>query len=215
MRRPPIRTSGNRRGYTAVEVLLSMTVLSIGAAGVMSMQKAAVQGNADARKLDTANAIAHTWIDRLRTDGTAWTLPSTVLAAATTSNLPLTNWLGVHLDSGAFFLPTVPPSYPAEGLSPAFDIFGRDLDAADAPSAVFCTHIKVDTLQFDQSGTPGLPLILRATVIVFWAKSLVNSAVPNAGNCTSYFDVAHYESTNPGTYHIVYATSAIRKNPLQ
>jgi prepilin-type N-terminal cleavage/methylation domain-containing protein len=207
------RMTAGSRGYTAVEVLLSMTVLSIGAAGVMSMQKAAVQGNADARKLDTANAIAHTWIDRLRTDGTTWTLPSTVEASSTTSNLNNTLWLGApNLDTQQFFLPRVPATYPAEGSSPAFDIFGRDLDLADAPTAVFCTHVMIDTLQFDQSSKP---LILRATVLVFWLKSLLTSAAPNLDTCTQYFDVAAYEAAHPGTYHIVYATSAIRKNPLQ
>lgn len=47
------------RGYTAIEVMLAITVLMIGSAGVMSMQKASIQGNFDARRLDLANSIAH------------------------------------------------------------------------------------------------------------------------------------------------------------
>ena len=150
-------------GYTAVEVLLSMTVLAIGAAGVMSMQKAAIQGNNDARQLDTANAIAHTWMDRLRTDATTWTLPSTVIANSATSNLGTTQWLGNTLS--AFFLPTAPAAYPAEGKSSAFDVFGRDLIATDAAKAVFCTHIKLEALNYDKNNNP---VILGATVLVFW-----------------------------------------------
>jgi prepilin-type N-terminal cleavage/methylation domain-containing protein len=209
------------RGYTAVEVLLSMTVLAIGAAGVLSMQRAAIQANADARKLDTANAIAHTWLDRLLTDGTAWTLPSSV-APALGSNLGNTQWLQFH-DTGAFFLPAIPATYAptgfggSEGESPAFDIFGRDLAAANAATAVFCVQVKIDTLLYDQL-TPQNPLVLSATVEVFWAKSLVNSGPPSPGFCTGAplaIDVAAYETANPGTYHIVYATAAIRKNPLQ
>jgi len=66
------------RGYTVVEVLLSMTVLAIGASAVMSMQKAALQGNLDARKTDMANSIARMWVERVRRDATQWTLPSPV-----------------------------------------------------------------------------------------------------------------------------------------
>lgn len=211
------RLSRFARGYTAVEVMLSMTVLTIGATGVLSMQKAAIQANADARKLDTANAIAHTWMDRLLTDGTAWTLPSTVLASTTTSNLGNTQWLKNH-DSGTFFLPTPPTSYTAtgvggpEGVSAAFDIFGRDLAPPDLGTAVFCTHVKVDTLQYDAASQSA---ILSATVLVFWAKSLINSTAPNTNGCSTWFDVASYEAAHPGTYHMVYVTSAIRKSPLQ
>ena len=53
------RTSRRRgrlgRGYTAVEVMLAITVLLISTAGVMAMQTASIQGNLDARKLDVAN----------------------------------------------------------------------------------------------------------------------------------------------------------------
>jgi len=204
------------RGYTAVEVLLSMTVLVIGAAGVLSMQKAAIQANDDARKLDTANAIGHTWLDRLMTDGTAWTLPSTIVQPPTLSNLGNTQFLQFH-DTG-FFLPPVPANYApsgfgsAEGASPAFDIFGRDLAQTDLASAVFCTEINISTLQYDQANQPA---ILSATVIVFWAKSLLNSGPPSANFCSIAFDVAAYEATNPGTYHMAFFTGAIRKNPLQ
>src|SRR5580700_9616474 len=66
------------RAYTIVEVLLSMTVFAIGASAVMSMQKATLQGNLDARKTDMANSIARMWIERIRRDAMQWTLPSPV-----------------------------------------------------------------------------------------------------------------------------------------
>ena len=52
-----------------------MTVMSIGAAAVISMQRASVQGNLDARKSDIANSIARTWVERLERDSMQWTLP--------------------------------------------------------------------------------------------------------------------------------------------
>jgi prepilin-type N-terminal cleavage/methylation domain-containing protein len=206
-----LRIQKAQRGYTAIEVMLSMTVLLIGSAAVMSMQKSAIQSNLDARKLDLANAIAHTWIERLQTDATQWTLPSTNITGG--SNFSNTKWLSSNA-FGTWFEPPVPASYGspgAEGNSPAFDILGRDLDAVDAPNAVFCTHMKIDQLATDSSG---LPTLLRATVLVFWQKQLVTSSGTPAGNCSAWFDVAVDEAAHPGTWHIIYASTAIRKNPL-
>jgi len=45
---------------------MAIVLLSIGAGAVMTMQKASVQGNLDARKADIANSIARTWIDRFQ-----------------------------------------------------------------------------------------------------------------------------------------------------
>jgi hypothetical protein len=205
------RTSHFRstRGYTAVEVMLAMTVLMIGSAGVMTMQKVAVQSNLDARKLDVANAIMHDWLERLTADSMQWTLPANNVTGA--PNLVNTKWLSQPW--GFWSLPALPAGYPAaEGNSPAFDILGRDLDSGDAPNAVFCTHIRLDQIASDSSANPTL---LRATVIVFWRKLLVTSQQNPAGNCTAYFDVAANEAGNPGTWHIIYGSTAIRKNPIQ
>jgi prepilin-type N-terminal cleavage/methylation domain-containing protein len=204
-----LRFRSTRRGYTAVEVMLAMTVLLIGSAGVMTMQKASIQSNLDARKLDIANSIAHDWLERLSADATQWTLPA--IPTNLTNNIGNTTWLRFY--NTGWFLPAIPGGYPAaEGNSPAFDILGRDLAAADAPNAVFCTHVKLDQIAQDALA---LPLLLRATVIVFWKKQLVTSSATPGGNCTSAsnsFDPALDESNNPGTWHIIYATTAIRKS---
>jgi type II secretory pathway pseudopilin PulG len=215
--RQPRRSS--IRGYTAVEVLLAMTVLLIASASVMSMQKSAIQSNLDARKLDIANSIAHDWIERLQTDATQWTLPSSAVPAGV-DNFPNTKWLmpggaGANPAFGQWFEPKIPGGYGspgAEGNSPAFDILGRDLASADVGNAVFCTHLKIDKLAADVGG---FPLLLRATVIVFWQKQLVTSEAPPMGNCQAWFDVALDEAGHPGTWHIIYASTAVRKNVLQ
>src|SRR5579859_3211269 len=66
------------RGFSVVAVLISMTVLAIGASAVMSMQKATVQGDMDARETDIANAIARTWVERLQRETLRWTVPSSI-----------------------------------------------------------------------------------------------------------------------------------------
>jgi hypothetical protein len=206
-----------RRGYTAVEVMLAMTVLMIGSAAVMTMQKVSMQANLDARKLDIANSIMRDWMERLAADSTQWTLPVRNVNGA--PNLVNTKWLNQPLGFWTLPLPygAWPTSYPAaEGSSPAFDLLGRDLVAADAPNAVFCTHLMLNQLAVDQSlVAPNNVTLLQATVIVFWKKQLVNSSPAPAVNCTAYMDVATEEAANPGTWHIIYGTTAIRKNPVQ
>src|SRR5271154_1609339 len=97
------------RGYTAVEVLMAMTVMTIGAAAVMSMQKTSIQGNLDARKTDMANSIARMWVERLERDAMQWTLPS---AQNPTGN----NFAGALLLAS--------PTYGAWGL-PSYEMGGN------------------------------------------------------------------------------------------
>ena len=197
-------------GYTAVEVMLAITVLMIGSAGVMSMQKASIQGNFDARKLDLANSIAHDWLERLTSDAALWTLPAVGVGGA--NNFSNAKWLG-NYPLGVWYLPALPGNQStAEGNSPAFDILGRDLAVGNAANTAFCVHVNVSQLAQDAQANP---LLLRATVIVFWPKFLAQSGTIPAGYCTSWFDVAAAEAANPGTWHMVYATTAIRRTPLQ
>jgi prepilin-type N-terminal cleavage/methylation domain-containing protein len=195
-RRPTRRAE---RGYTAIEVMLAMTVLLISSAGVMSMQKAAIQGNVDARKLDVANSIARTWLDRLATDSETWN--------SLTTGLTQTTWLGPMYDTGLFMTPTVVQQTMSSVQSPAFDILGRDLfNAANDPTTVFCTHIKVDHMAVTAAN---LPVLIRVTVLVYWAKQLSGGGVPATQLCSEH-DVANVELNSPGTYHMLYVTEALR-----
>ena len=119
--------TGPTRGYTAVEVLMAMTVATIGASAVMTMQKASVQGNLEARKADVANSIARAWVERLQTDAMQWTTPNAVV---TTSNFANAALLSGHVSAGpgTWYLPTDEMTGGApETMSPGFDIVGRDL----------------------------------------------------------------------------------------
>ncbi len=196
------RSARAGRGYTAVEVMLAITVLLISSAGVMSMQKAAIQGNLDARRLDVANSIARVWLDRLTTDATTWN---------STSGITLTNtmWIKDNLDTGAFMTPAALPA-GAPIYSPAFDILGRDLPNPGDPTAVYCVHVKLDTMATTTT-TPAGPVLLRATVLVFWPKNLLFAAgAPANPLCPGPTDVAAVEAAT-GTYHMLFATEALRR----
>jgi prepilin-type N-terminal cleavage/methylation domain-containing protein len=206
---PQTRTGGHRgsrrargltaRGYTAVEVLMAMTVMAIGATGVMSMQRASVQGNLDAREADIANSIARTWVERVQRDGMQWTSPGPTNGTA--SNLGTTALVlqAGTASAGQWFLPSqyiglTPP------LSPGFDILGRDLGLADLPTALFCVNVRLTWLSKDDE-------LIRADVRVLWPRSI--ASVPVGGACAP----ATQNRPDPVAYHALYVTTAVRGNP--
>jgi prepilin-type N-terminal cleavage/methylation domain-containing protein len=210
------RSARSARGYTAIEVLIAMTVMAIGAAAVMSMQKASVQGNLDARKTDVANSIARMWVERLERDATQWTQPNTNNVLG--NNLGIATALFRNLDNG-WFVP-VPPAATSP-MTYAYDILGRDLLPADAGSAVFCVNMRLKTLVTGvpvQGGAP-VPQLIRADVRVVWLRGLgVNPTGTfcdpgNADMGTS--DLNETGRVGGPAYHAIYVTTAVKENPSQ
>ena len=216
LRAPSKRTQ--RRGYTAVEVMMSIALLGVGAAGVMSMQKTSIRANLQARRLDVANALARTWIERLRVDATAWTLPSpsqqngnniTNAKLLVNGSTPLVDTGRATADDG-WYLPDQRLSAPSGGavVSPAFDILGRDVALA-SDDRFFCTHVRLDCLVPTlSSGVATSCSLMRASVRVFWPKDGAQTVADycNAGN------VAAIQNAVGSPYHFIYAVSAIRQN---
>jgi prepilin-type N-terminal cleavage/methylation domain-containing protein len=216
-----VRTAGRRprgrgRGYTAVEVLMAMTVMAIGAAAVISMQKTSIQGNLDARQTDVANAIARTWVERLRSEAMQWTAPGPSNPTGNNfTNPPLAILASAPLDQ--WFLPQNLNQSPI--FSPAFDILGRDLPAGDYTGAkpsdpvqvVFCVNVRLHWLvRPAPTALPPEPGLLRADVRVLWPRGLVGS--PPGGWCTTTA-VDNPDPTNPPVYHSLYVTTTLQENP--
>jgi hypothetical protein len=207
-----------------VEVLMAMTVMIIGASAVISMMKASVAGNLDARKTDVANGIARTWVERLQRDAMQWTCPSPACATSNMSNALL---LGTHV-TGTWFLPndymgTTTP----ESMSPGFDILGRDLPAqllppdvskggTGWPGAEFCVNVRLSWLVPQTTTEPGL---IRADVRVLWPRGIVAGA-PASGFC----DPTTGALADPETavapnqrpfFHSLYTTTDVMESPAQ
>jgi prepilin-type N-terminal cleavage/methylation domain-containing protein len=180
------------RGYTLAEVVLAIAVLSVGAVGVVGMQKSVLIGNTQARNLSVANSIAQTWAERLRSDAMAWNAPNQV------DDLGETRWLqAVNTAPGLWVVPT---EFPGVG-SPDADVLGADKFAADAaqPSA-FCTHFRLTRLY---------PTLIRAEIRVFWERS--GRPLPN--DCANLDVVA--VGADPGRFGFVYLTTGLAQNTAQ
>jgi prepilin-type N-terminal cleavage/methylation domain-containing protein len=211
-RRPRSFAGRAARGYTAVEVLIAMTVMTVGAAAVMTMQKASIQGNLDARRVDIATAIARTWEERLQTDAMAWTQPNA--GVPNVNNLGSSNGAIIQRGLSSPGIWVYPSDYIAGvngGNTPwsyGFDILGRDLALTDVGSATFCVAVQFNVL------VPGTvaPALLRADVRVLWLRGLgANSPTPTPCGGSDAL------SANPSSavYQAVYVTTAVKENPAQ
>lgn len=196
-----MRTRADSKGFTAIEVMLALTVFTIGATGVISMQRTAIKANLDARRQDQANALAREWMDRLRRDSAMWTLPNT---ANPSSNIDKALLLNNTVD-GTWHLPARAGDIE---VSAAADVLGVDqADYSPAnPSVLFCTHIRLTSLVTDE--------LIKAEVRVFWTRGV--DTTPAAGFCIDSLTAIGDPPTaaNAANYHFVYAVSAIRRNPL-
>ena len=201
------RARRDARGYTAVEVLIAMTMFAIGAAGVIGMQRVAIQGSLDARRFDLANSIAHEWVHRLERDTMRWTVlgspPAPPITAQWINPTALTS-----CSAATWCKPTIPASPTHIGSSPAFDTLGRELPPA-TPTIhhVFCVQYRLRQL----APTPIAPssTIIRAEVRVFWARSELQPI----DNCDTP-PVNPDGVTAINTYHFLHTAVTLRPNTL-
>jgi hypothetical protein len=204
---------------------MAMTVMVIGATAVISMQKASVQGNLDARKTDVAAAVGRTWVERLKRDAMQWTCPST---ACTTPNLGNALLLNGHVDHKWFLPVDYAGKTSTETMSPGFDILGRDLPLAllqpdvskggtGWPGATFCVNVRLTWLMPPVQATdPGL---IRADVRVLWPRGIFGGA-PASGFCdTNTAGLDDPETavslTQRPFFHALYMTTDLMENPAQ
>jgi len=62
-----------RAGYTLIEVMAAVVVMTIGAAGILAMQGASAASNQDANESAIAANFANTWLERIKRDARLWT----------------------------------------------------------------------------------------------------------------------------------------------
>jgi prepilin-type N-terminal cleavage/methylation domain-containing protein len=191
----------SQRGYNAIEVMMAITLLLVGSMGVMAMQRAAVQGNMDAREMDVASEIAHQWLERLERDSALWT-PSVVpvLPPANLTNALLLN----ENTTGHWYVPkarlvTGAPQDDVE--SAGFDILAQDMASMTQAGLRYCVNLRVTPLSLDQT-------LMRTEVRVFWPRNLAMAPDPN------YCNQAPPATLDTATtqYHFVYAATAVRQN---
>jgi prepilin-type N-terminal cleavage/methylation domain-containing protein len=189
-----------RRGYTAVELLMAISIFAIGASGIIAMQKVTLRANQHAKDLTVATHIAQAWLDVLATDAMAWNHPSPGNNVQDRDN---TNWLKLVDGNEHTWLR---PAYVLDrDFGAAFDALGNPLDDAVADQAVYCAHIRLTWLYPDTAGNG----LLRAEVRVFWLRDGMGGTADGAALCAT--PPAAVENLGI-RYHFVYQATAIKQN---
>ena len=213
-------------GYTVVEVVMAISVLGLGAMGVIGMQKAALYNNTNARNLAAANGIAQAWMERLRADALAWEPvlgpPATAAASDSATDTQWVNQVGqgwfapaeVVWDTGT---PTVPTLTSPAGAAVA-DVMGADLHAGDTTMApAFCTQIRLTEVSQPANVHPHDGEPWRGTTgswarsSSFWARE-VGQAFNCAAGASAGNDATFDTSAEQGNYGFVYLVSAVSEN---
>ncbi len=185
-----------QRAYTVVEVMMALAVLTLGASGVIAMQKATLIANTNARNVVTATGIAQAWMERLRTDALTWNDP-----AGSPDLTSDTVWLKDATGTQPLGSGWVPPATIKPAGSSQADIMGADIFSGDPSTSAFCTQVRLTRFS-TASKLWSLSRMIRVEVRVYWDKSSrpvdCGAALPQ-----------NYEL---GRYGFVYLVSSVLEN---
>jgi hypothetical protein len=192
------RAARRARGYTVVELVMSLAVMTIGVAGVIAMQGVTAASNRHARDLAVATHIGQAWLDMLATESSLWTEKD---------SLARTTWLA-RVDSEASWFR---PAYSGTlNFGPAFDPLGNAVGIANvARDTAYCVDLRLLRLE-DSSAGAGL---IRAEVRVYWRREdvVLLAATAAPAHACAMEPVAVSADTTGSMFHFVYMSSAVRQ----
>jgi type IV pilus assembly protein PilV len=192
-----------RQGFTLIEVMCSLGIMTIGAMAVLAMQQQIIRGNVHARQITTAMQIAQNIIERLKMDAVAWNAPGVPTTTRYLNNV-------VPGAIGAFT--TIPFITETVGglnrlQSNGFDYYGDDLNtqAGSPPNLFYCASNRLSFVYNNNR-------IIRADVRVWWAREGVAAIRTDFPVCAE--DNTRLSPGAGGTlinnYHIVYLSTVLR-----
>jgi prepilin-type N-terminal cleavage/methylation domain-containing protein len=203
-----------RRGYTFVELLMSLMIFAIGVTGVIAMQKVTVTSNQHARDLVIATQVAQAFMDQLRADAVSWNQPSKNNTTSTDLATD-TVWLNNVAASNVSWI--LPAYSSVRKFGPAFDVQGQPVDMTlpgQNNIVKYCTHIRLSWL-YNPLTNPAMigNGLIRTEVRVFWLRD--GQTWPNNQPICGAGLNPNSVAADASRYHFVYNVSAVRENMQQ
>lgn len=155
--RAAVARGARARGYTAVEILMSMSVLAVGVIGVFSMEKVTIASNLHAKNLAIATHIAQGWLGVLEAESSVWD--------GTGNGLANTTWLKAA--------PAIPTWFRPDFVGGAS--FGPDFDELGTPvsqDGSFCVDLRISPFNGPDAEREGTAM-RRVEVRVYWLRDSV------------------------------------------
>ena len=199
-----------QHGFTLVEVMIAVGIMTVGSLGILSMHNAITRANRDAREMNAALAVTETWMERVERDALSWNT-----SGLNTPDILATDYLriiGPEADETPWFRPN--PSTLTESWG--FDFFGQDTRAA--ADIKYCVNLKLSWIRQGSSA--------RVDVRTYWLREDHGFGTPASGdwvaagdfrssNCTS----ADADSWNLGdapNVNVIFASTVVtwlRRDP--
>lgn len=189
-----------------IEVLIGMSVLAVGASGVIALQKITVLGVTEGRNLAAGSAVAARHIEAIRAEGAMWNSGTDIGEAPLVDALVTAspNWIK-------------PPALlnVSLGASNVNGATSETLGAGDGDAA-YCTHMRAVVVE----AQAGQPVLLRIDVRTFWAKSGMNVTTEcgptvNPGDFFTVSPITVASTTHTvDDYGWVFLTTSLRRNTL-
>ena len=130
---------GTRSGFTLIEVMIAIGIMTVGSLGILAMHGAVSAANRTANEMNTALAITERWLERIDRDALAWSEEG-INSTALGSTDYLSEIAGSVADT-AWFTPT--PSNSTESYG--FDYAGRD--DPGGTNTKFCVNLRLGWLR--------------------------------------------------------------------
>lgn len=152
------RVKAGQQGFTLIEVMMAMAVLTMGAVGIFAMQAAAMRGNQQARETTMAGAIAQGWVELIKRDALMWNQGSTNETGTDIAETTFLSDVPAPTDEPVWFTPTAAASTDA---TYRYDHLGNPL-IADGVNPTYCVNLRLQWVYPGQA--------VRADVRVWWPR---------------------------------------------
>jgi type IV pilus assembly protein PilV len=190
-----------RQGFTLVEVMVSLGIMTIGAMAILAMQQQIIRGNVHARQITTATQIAQNMVERLKLDATRWIAVGQPAGTRYLDGVP--NGAIGTFNAFPFIQETV--GGVTRFQSTAFDYYGDDLNMSNgAPVGLFyCASYRLSFV-YDTNR------LIRADVRVWWAQEGLAAIGADFPQCADDNVRLNPGSAVMNNYHIVYLSTVLR-----
>jgi prepilin-type N-terminal cleavage/methylation domain-containing protein len=200
-----------RRGFTLIEVMVSLGIMTIGAMAVIALQTQTIRANSYARQVTTATQIAQIWIERIKEDACMWTTPAALNGG--TPDVPTVLNRTLYLQSivtnaGRWITPADQDPFPR--ISRGFDFQGDDTTATmgGTTAPFYCTAYRMQWVYLGSA--------IRTDVRVWWPRAGSNARATDFPACGSNSNLSLLDPGGSayGNYHGIYLSTVLHVTQL-
>lgn len=193
-----------RRGFTLIEVMVSLGIMTIGAMAVIALQAQTLRANSYARQVTNATQIAQMWVERIKEDACMWTTAASETGGAPTTTDVLVNTAylsAIVANEGRWVSP--PDQDPFPRISRGFDFQGDDTAASIDGDPFYCTAYRMQWVYFGSA--------IRTDVRVWWPRAGSGAKATDFPACGSGSNLSLLDpgGTAYANYHGIYLSTVL------